>query len=404
MADQTATDNTAQDLPEYGLLAQYEDVTSLVHACEKVRDAGYTDWDSYSPFPVHGIDPAMGIKPTKLPLLIFAMGITGTCTAIVMQWWMNAFDYQYIISGKPLWSIPANIPVAFELTVLFAALTAIFSTLGRNGLPRFHHPLLNVERFGRATDDKFFIAIEAKDGRYDSAQTRALLEGTDAVAVESVPDDSKVNAALPKPLVYFIVASFLAGFVPLGLIANLYVDKPRNPRIHLNPNMDFQEKFKTQTFNPLFEDGRSMRPDIPGTVAQGWLAADDGFDRGLDADSNWLKGFPAQIEVSQKTMERGQDRYNIYCAPCHGTAGYGNGPVARRAEELKQTTWVAPSSLHQDYLRTMPEGKLFNTVTWGIRSMKGYGHMIPKDDRWAIVMYIRALQRSQLASAGGAAK
>lgn len=387
------------NLPEFGLIAQYDDVTSLVHACEKVRDAGYTKWDSYSPFPVHGIDPAMGIKPTKLPLLIFAMGLAGTTTAIVMQWWMNAIDYQFIISGKPLWSLPANIPVAFELTVLFAALTAIFSTLGRNMLPRFHHPLFNSERFARASDDKFFIGIEAKDGNYDPEKTKALLESTSPVAIESVVDDSKVNAKLPKPLVWFIVASFLAGWVPLGIIARAWVSKSPEPRIHPNPNMDFQKKFKTQTANPFFADGRSMRPDIEETVPQGRLLDDDAYYRGLDKANNWLVGLPEQVEISEKTMNRGQERFNIYCQPCHGAAGYGDGPVARRAEQLQQTTWVAPSSLHQDYLRDMPEGKIYNTITHGIRNMYGYGHMIPVEDRWAIVMYIRALQKSQLASA-----
>lgn len=399
MADHRPVDTVdPNNLPEYGLLAQYEDVTSLKQACEQVRDAGYSRWDAHSPFPVHGIDAAIGIRPTRLPLLIFGAGATGTAVAVLMQWWMNAFDYPFLISGKPLWSLPANIPVAFELTVLFAALTGIFATLGRNLLPRHHHPLFNNERFARATDDKFFIAIEAKDGRYDAARTRELLESTGAVAVESVPDDSKINASLPKPLVYFIVASFLAGFVPLGIAARAWFTKSAEPRIHLNPNMDFQEKFKTQSPNPLFADGRSMRPDIDGTVAEGWLRQDDAYYRGLDADANWLVGFPQQVEVSQGTMARGQERFDIYCAPCHGTAGYGDGPVARRAAELKQAKWVTPSSLHQDYLRTQPEGKLFNTISHGIRNMPGYGHAIPESDRWAIVMYIRALQRSQLAT------
>ncbi len=393
MAEQHAVDGKQ---PTYGLIAQYDDVTSLVHACEKVKNAGYSKWDSYSPFPVHGIDPAMGIKPTKLPLLVFAMGITGTCVAILMQWWMNAHDYQFIISGKPMWSVPANIPVAFELTVLFAALTAIFSTLARNALPRFHHPLFQSERFARATDDKFFIGIEAKDGLFSAEQTRALLESTGAVAVDTIADDSKVNHKLPKPIVWFIAISFVAGFIPLGFIAKAWVSTNPAPRIHPNPNMDFQPKFKAQTANPHFDDGRAMRPDIEGTVPQGELRADAAFERGLDADENWLSGFPTQVEISDATMNRGEERFNIYCQPCHGAAGYGDGPVARRMVLLQEPKWVAPTSLNQGYLRTMPEGKLFHTITHGVRNMNGYGHMIPPADRWAIIMYIRALQESQL--------
>ena len=385
-------------LPEYGLLAQYEDVDSLKSAAERVRDAGYSSWDCYSPFPVHGLDPKMGIKRTRLPYLIMTGGALGTMTAFIMQWWMNAFDYPYIISGKPFWSVPANIPVAFELTVLFAGLTAFFSTLGRNGLPRFHNPLFNSERFSTgATDDKFFVAIEANDPKYDAAGTRELLEGTGATAVESVIDDSKANASLPKPLVYLLVVAFVAGFIPLGVIATMWYGHSELPRIHPNPNMDHQEKFKTQSYNALFADGRSMRPQESGTVATDQLDQDSHMYRGMTDDGEWARGFPKGFEITEATMNRGQDRYNIYCQPCHGGAGYGEGPVHLRAAKLKQPKWVQPSSLHQDYLRAQPEGKLYNTITNGIRNMPAYGYAIPVKDRWTIVAYIRALQRSQLA-------
>ncbi len=386
------------NLPQYALVAQYDDVTSLVKACKKVRDAGYTKWDSYSPFPVHGIDPAMGIKPTKLPLLIFFMGIMGACAGVYMQWWMNAEDYQFMVSGKPMWSLPANIPVAFETTVLFAGLTAIFGTLLRNGLPRFHHPLFNLTRFAMATDDKFFISVEAQDGRFESSTTRQLLESTGAVAVESVVDDRKVDHKLPKPLAWLIVLSFFGGLVPLGFIATRWQSTSDMPRIHPNPNMDFQQKFKAQSASPHFQDGRAMRPSLEDTVAQGALRQDDAYERGLDADGNWLVGFPEQIAMDETTMNRGEQRYNIYCQPCHGMAGYGDGPVARRMVLLQEPKWAAPTSLNQDFLRTMPEGKLFHTITHGVRNMNGYGHMVPADDRWAIIMYIRALQDSQLSS------
>ena len=384
-------------LPEYGLLAQYEDVDAIKKAAEKVRDAGYTNWDCHTPFPVHGLDPAMGIRRTRLPYVIITGGILGFLTAIVMQWWMNAIDYPYIISGKPYWSVPANVPIMFELTVLFSGLTAFFATLGRCGFPRFHHPLFNSERFLKVTDDKFFLAIEANDPKYDAAGTKELLESTSPTAIESVEDDSKVNAGLPKPLVYALVVAFVAGFVPLGVIATMWYGRSELPRIHPNPNMDFQEKFKTQTFNALFTDGRSMRPHEAGAVATDALNADNHRFRGMTDNGEWAKGFPADFKLTEEKMNRGQQRYNIYCQPCHGGAGYGQGLVHERAAQLKQAKWVQPSSFHQDYLRAQPEGKLFNTITHGIRNMPGYGWAIPVEDRWAIVAYIRALQRSQLA-------
>ena len=384
-------------LPEYGLLAQYEDVTTLKKAAEKVRDAGYESWDCHTPFPVHGLDPAMGIRRTRLPYIIMAAGCTGTMTALVMQWWMNAIDYPFIISGKPYWSVPANVPIMFELTVLFAGICAFLVTLGRNGLPRWHHPLFNSEKFAAVTDDKFFIAVEARDPKFDSRGTRELLEGTGASSIESVADDSKVNAAFPKVLVYALVVSFVAGFVPLGVIATMWYGRSELPRIHPNPNMDFQEKFKTQTYNALFADGRSMRTQGMGTVATTQADQDNHRYRGMTDNGEWAKGFPGGFKVTEAKMNRGQERYNIYCQPCHGEAGYGEGPVHLRAVLREQSQWVQPSSFHQDYLRAQPEGKIFNTITYGIRSMPGYGWAIPVEDRWAIVAYIRALQRSQLA-------
>ena len=127
----TETSNTNGEL--YGVMAEFDDVTTLCNAADKVRDAGYTKWDCHTPFPVHGLDDLMGIKFTKLPWVVLIMGLTGCSLAVLMQWWMNAVDYPYDISGKPQWSLPANIPVIFEMTVLFSAFTAFFGMWIANG-------------------------------------------------------------------------------------------------------------------------------------------------------------------------------------------------------------------------------------------------------------------------------
>ncbi len=172
----------------WGLLAEFGDAAELIGAAEKVRDAGFTRWDSFSPFAVHGLDTAMGIRKTVLPKLVLAGGSLGCLTGFLLQWWTNAFDYPFLISGKPLFGWPAAVPIAFELTILFAAFAALFGMLGLNGLPRLHHPLFSSERFRRVTNDRFFIAIEADDPKYDAAETRALLESLGAAAVEEVRD------------------------------------------------------------------------------------------------------------------------------------------------------------------------------------------------------------------------
>jgi hypothetical protein len=172
----------------FGLLAEFGTPAALMKAAETVRETGYTKWDCYSPFPVHGLDRSMGLRDTRLPWVVLVGGITGFTVAILMQWWMNAVSYPLIIAGKPLFGLPANIPVAFELTVLFSALSAFAAMFIFNGLPRFYHPVFRSERFRRATNNRFFISIEARDPKFDLERTEALLRSAGSDHVEWLED------------------------------------------------------------------------------------------------------------------------------------------------------------------------------------------------------------------------
>lgn len=171
-----------------GLMAEYTNVDQVLKAARAVRRAGFTRWDVHSPFPIHGIDYAMGIKPTILPWLVLGMGLTGLASAILLQWYTNAFDYKFLISGKPIWSFPANVPIMFELTVLFSAYTAVFGMLLLNRLPRLYNPLFKHDRFRRATDDRFFVVLDASDPKFDEQASTRLLLDAGATAVERVED------------------------------------------------------------------------------------------------------------------------------------------------------------------------------------------------------------------------
>ena len=172
----------------FGLLAEFETPGQLLEAARKVRDAGYKRWDCHSPFPVHGLDRAMGLRDTLLPWVVVGAGATGTTVAILVQWWMNAIDYPIVISGKPLFSLPANIPVAFEVTVLFAAVTTFAAMFVFNNLPKLYHPTFRSKRFRRVTTDRFFISIEAADPRFDLTETERLLRSAGSVAIERLED------------------------------------------------------------------------------------------------------------------------------------------------------------------------------------------------------------------------
>jgi hypothetical protein len=170
----------------YGILAEFDTPAQLMHACERVRDAGYAKWDAHSPFPVHGLDTAMGLPNSKLPWITLVLALTGTALAFTLQWWTSAVDYKFIISGKPFMSWPAFVPVTFEVTILLGALGTVFGMLGLNKLPQYYHSLFRSQRFERATDDKFFISIEAADPLFNRKQTLQFLEECGAVHIEMV--------------------------------------------------------------------------------------------------------------------------------------------------------------------------------------------------------------------------
>jgi hypothetical protein len=185
MTDENKAANSDTHL---GLLVEFEDEHALIEAAALVRARGFTRWDCHSPFPVHGIDEAMGIKQSKLPLLVIGGGFAGVGAGLLMQWWMVTVDYPYILSGKPFFSLPAFIPVMFELAILFGAFAAVFGMLFFNRLPKLYHPVFNSPRFRRASQDRFFIHIDAADPQYDAAAARAFAETLGAAHIESLEE------------------------------------------------------------------------------------------------------------------------------------------------------------------------------------------------------------------------
>lgn len=176
----------------FGMVAEFADGDALLAAANKVREAGYTATDGFSPIPVHGLTEALGIPRSKLAGIVLAGGTIGACAGLGLQYWVSVVVYPHIVSGRPLFSWPSFVPVIFEFTVLFAAFSAVFGMFGLNGLPRPHHPLFDAPGFDRVTTDGFFLAIESTDPNYDSQKTRGLLEQAGAVNVTELskhPDD-----------------------------------------------------------------------------------------------------------------------------------------------------------------------------------------------------------------------
>jgi hypothetical protein len=172
----------------WGLLAEFETPEELLHAARNARAEGYRRMDAYTPFPIHGLSDAMGFRPTKLPLIVLAGAVIGCVAALGTMWFSATIHYPLNVAGKPYASWPMFIPITFELTVLFAALFAVFGMLGMNGLPMPYHPVFNAPRFAFASRDRFFLCIESRDALFDLGNTRAFLHRLGAREVVEVEE------------------------------------------------------------------------------------------------------------------------------------------------------------------------------------------------------------------------
>ncbi len=170
----------------YGVVGEFTDPHVLVHAARAAREDGYTKLDAFSPFPVHGLDDALGIARSKLGLIVAAAGVAGGAAALALQWWTAVKAYPLHVGGKPLFAWEPSIPIIFEISVLLASFGAVLGMIALNGLPQFYHPAFNWERFKQVSDDRFFLAIEARDPLFDAPRVKDFLRATGAVATEVV--------------------------------------------------------------------------------------------------------------------------------------------------------------------------------------------------------------------------
>ena len=179
-------------------LAEYDTPNALAGAAMKVRDAGYKNWDCHTPYPMHGLDEAMGLKPTRIGIISFIFGMSGVALAVLLIQYTNAWQFNFlnlgwgypiVVGGKPPGAFPSMVPIMFELGILLTGFATLFGLLHLIKLPRHNHPIFVSDRFEAVTDDKFFISIEAGDQKFDLERTKALLESTSPTYLELVEEE-----------------------------------------------------------------------------------------------------------------------------------------------------------------------------------------------------------------------
>jgi len=366
--------------------ASFADPHLLLEAVKRLKQEGYPIIDTYSPFPVHGMDEAIGLKPSRLPRACLAFGLLGLATALGVQIWTSAYDYPLIVGGKPLVSLPAFIPVSFELTVLFAGLGVVASLFVASGMrPKFKVPDLHPG----VNDDRFVVAGEIQAGASFTV-VQSLMASLGALETELlVEDKSQTDHSLldreAKPLAFLLAA------IPAVLVLAAL---PLLNRNYLKRNLAWDGGMMApvayQSFDPhpSLPGGQVLQTPPAGTVSRKGLVPLPFGPGKVEAERAGLE-LKNPFQPSQENFSRGKLVYDRSCAACHGLDGDNNSSV------IVARGLLAPAILVAPVVRNMPDGLLFHVATFGgPQKMKGLGDLISRDDRWKVVLYIRELQRA----------
>lgn len=375
----------AKDVPRsnkvHSVAALFDTPDEIINAARETSNAGYDKYDVYTPYPVHGMDAAMRIKDTIIGKFAFLAGLAGVTIAVGMIYFMSGVDYKNIIGGKPFFNLPASIPIMFELTVLISGLFCVFGMLLLwNKLPQISNPLHDTNFMKFASSTKFGVAIESEDAQFDVETAKAFLAGVGGKEIEVVyyPEEN-IEKKSPifegKFIVTLIVVAIVTALGTYGAIGKLVNVLPFDW-------MHNQFKVNPQQRSNLFKDGRSMQRPVDGTVARGYMP----YEYAGMPDS-LVKLLSNPIPMNEKSIERGKKQFNTYCSPCHGYFGAGDSRLNNQ--------FPNPPTLHSKKVREWADGNIYHVITNGQNVMPSYAKQVSRDDRWAIINYIRVLQRAE---------
>lgn len=364
----------------YSLSALFENADSIINAANKVNKAGYKKYDIHTPYPVHGMDDAMGLEPSKIGYLTILLGLTGLTLITSFIYWINVIDYPQVIGGKPLFSLPAYIPIMFEVTILLGAVgTVAILLIFYFKFPNNSHPLHDTNYMKNVSSDKFGITIESTDEKFNIDEIKSLFSSLGASKIEEIYYEEETLNFNPT----ILDKKFIGGLIVIAVFTSFSAYMHLNKLLYLPPLdwMSKQPRLSAQSQSPVFADGFGMRTPVMGTVAKGFIPYQY---KDNQADASQFMVNP--LEVNERNLIIGKKKFLTFCSPCHGNLG-------NALSRLRGQYPVGPT-LHSDKVKNWTDGDLYHVITVGQNVMPGYEKQITRDERWSIVLYIRSLQRA----------
>jgi mono/diheme cytochrome c family protein len=364
--------------PVFSVLGIFDSAQHLMAAIPPVKAGTGARLDAYTPYPVHGIEEALGLRKSPVGGMVFVMGVIGAISAMVFELWTAGIDYPVITAGKPYFSWQAFIPIMFEVTVLFACFTAGLGMLFLlNRLPMFRHPMLNSKSMPLITRDKFALAVEADGQALDVEAISALLRRAGAQSIEVLEQPAALGPLSPtflsRTAMLITVVCVVTGYLTYWSVKLFPISIPV---VHM---LD-QPRLDPQRADPFFKDDFGMRMPVEGTVARGHmpftLVSQDGA--AILADP---------LPVTADVLKKGRQAFNTYCSVCHGLLGNG-------VSTLTAAYGAKPANLIAQQFREYPDGKIYFVIMKGKNAMPAYDAELSEDKRWSVVHYVRVLQRA----------
>jgi mono/diheme cytochrome c family protein len=363
----------------FAVLGLFDSADALMKAVPTVRARNLGRLEAYTPYPIHGLDDAIGLRRSPLGGMVLVMGILGALTALGFEYWISAIDYPIVTGGKPPGSWEAFVPIMFEVTVLFATFTAgLGMLLLLNRLPFFGHPVLASKAIKGITRDRFALSVEADAGPLDVEAAREALDAAGAAHIEVLPGIDR-RPFLTSDYVLRTLGGIFAACVVSGLLmfwaVKLFPVLP--PMVHM---LD-QPRLNPQKADSFFKDGHGMQLPVAGTVARGYLPIGVSSQEEAAALVNPL---PRTKEV----FALGREAFRRRCAVCHGALANGVG-------SLTAAYGAKPANLQAKQFLDYPDGKIYWVIVMGKNAMPSHAADLSETQRWAVVHYVRALQRAQ---------